>query len=365
MSNPYKHLCGTVFAALAAGTGGLSHAADVTLYGRLDTALQYLDASGTPITKSLMGLTEAGQAGSRFGLRGREELSSDVSAIFTLEQGFNIDTGVQGDTARGAFNRQSYLGLSDRKLGTVTLGRQYNSTFDLIGTFSAFGNAFGLASQNVVFSNSFVRYDKSVKYTLPKNAWGVQGNAMYSNNANLEGLGIKSTAISASTMVDFTPISVILGYDRAGVTRGLSGGPGGTIASYLAGVRWKSNFGLEAALIYGQDHNGRIGAGATGVSQFGAGTPMPNATYDDRFKATNWLLGLKYVAGAGTAMLSYSSSSPDGINGLGRQQIAAVGYRYDLSKRTNVFATFAYARNANYVADADIKQVRLGIAHLF
>lgn len=343
----------------------VASASEVTIYGRIDTALQYLDGGGNlPEKGSSTALTEAGQAGSRFGLRGKERLSDDLAVVFTLENGFSSVTGSSGDQNR-FFNRQSFVGLSHKQFGNLTFGRHYNATFDLVGTFTGFGNSFGLASQNVAFSNVFVRSDNSIKYQLPANLFGLRGSIVYSNRAGMEGIADDSRALSVAATYNYGSITALVGYDRLRVNRGLGGGSGGTIASYIGGLQWKSGTGLEVAAMYGEDHNGRISAGSTGINEFGGVIPVPNAFYSDKFKAKTWLVGVKYNVAGGTLMASHSSSSPSGLANLKRQKISAVGYRYDLSKRTNVYGTFAYAQDGNYLAGADVRQARLGIAHVF
>ncbi|KAG1161867.1 hypothetical protein G6F35_019101 [Rhizopus arrhizus] len=65
------------------------------------------------------------QNGSRFGLRGTEDLGDGLSAVFTLESGFTANNGnrSQGDRL---FGRQATVGLSSDQWGLLELGRQTN-----------------------------------------------------------------------------------------------------------------------------------------------------------------------------------------------------------------------------------------------
>lgn len=114
----------------------------VTLYGLIDEGLMYSNSSQTGTVGGVhRGASQwammdgaSGIGGSRWGLQGAEDLGAGLKAIFTLENGFNINTGT---LAQGGleFGRQAFVGLSS-PVGTVTLGRQYNPMTDFVFTTS-------------------------------------------------------------------------------------------------------------------------------------------------------------------------------------------------------------------------------------
>ena len=79
--------------------------------------------------------------GSRFGLRGKEEISSDLKVYFNVEAGFDADTGALGDEDR-FFNRNSIVGLETRwgdfKIGR-TAGLVSGNSGGIFGRVSPFG----------------------------------------------------------------------------------------------------------------------------------------------------------------------------------------------------------------------------------
>ena len=83
----------------------------VTLYGLIDTGLQYV--SNGPGGHSKTGISTGNLSGSRWGLRGSEDLGGGLSAIFTLENGFDSSNGqaMQGDRL---FGRQAYVACPAR-----------------------------------------------------------------------------------------------------------------------------------------------------------------------------------------------------------------------------------------------------------
>src|SRR5476649_216248 len=112
--------------------GAMSSAAlaqsNVTIYGLLDAAVVSERGGATgSVTKLTGGVASA----SRLGFKGTEDLGGGLSALFVLEEGVLIDTGAQDSTGQ-AFNRQSYVGLSSKTAGTITLGRQYTMLYNAI-----------------------------------------------------------------------------------------------------------------------------------------------------------------------------------------------------------------------------------------
>ena len=117
-------------AALAA-VGAASAQSSVTLYGVVDTGygvVQTKTEQGGVTTKTrTTGLMSGNLSGSRWGLKGQEDLGNGLSAVFNVEAGFN---SVNGDFTDG-FNRRSVVGLKG-SFGQVLLGRDY-TPMDTIG----------------------------------------------------------------------------------------------------------------------------------------------------------------------------------------------------------------------------------------
>src|SRR5690349_21444673 len=99
---------------------GAAHAdvSSVTLYGLIDYGVNYQsNSAGGRILGGASGIMQ----GSRWGFKGVEDLGGGLSAIFQLENGFDLGKGtaLQGGTL---FGRQAYVGLSSNAYGTLTLG---------------------------------------------------------------------------------------------------------------------------------------------------------------------------------------------------------------------------------------------------
>jgi outer membrane protein OmpU len=94
---------------------------NVTLYGLIDESLNYVSNEGG---HSAFTQTSGNVQGSRWGIKGTEDLGGGYQAIFTLENGFALNNGALGQGGL-EFGRQAFVGLTT-PAGTITLGRQYD-----------------------------------------------------------------------------------------------------------------------------------------------------------------------------------------------------------------------------------------------
>jgi predicted porin len=118
-------------AALGTFAGAAQAQSSVTLYGIVDAGVLYSNNIGGP---NLYGASSSNLQGSRWGLRGTEDLGGGLKVRFVLENGFNVFSGRLGQGG-DEFGRES-VGLSSR-FGTLTLGRQYDSVVGYTGAFAA------------------------------------------------------------------------------------------------------------------------------------------------------------------------------------------------------------------------------------
>ena len=160
--------------AVLGAFAGSALAADVQLYGVVDTGFQYLNADadlrGVDSTNSFS--MESGmQSGSRFGIKGTEDLGNGLTVSFILENGFDADDGSE-DKTEVMFNRESSL-FQQGDFGKVAFGRmasfnQGQSSWNLIGRLSPFGTSFGnyTAQAGNVFAAGPVA-DNTIAYQTP------------------------------------------------------------------------------------------------------------------------------------------------------------------------------------------------------
>jgi predicted porin len=165
-----------------------SHASaqnSVTLYGAIDNGISY------QTSQSSLGSTSGGRSavkmmngvwlGSRFGLKGAEDLGGGNKAIFTLEQGFNSASGAQATNGL-MFSRQAFVGLTNPSYGSLTAGRQYASYYQLMSPFGptqVLTGYFGAHPGDIDGLDTGYRANNTFLYTSPK-WYGVTVSGSYS-----------------------------------------------------------------------------------------------------------------------------------------------------------------------------------------
>ena len=173
-------------AALAIGAAftGSAFAADVTLYGILDTGLVYLhesehDVNGNKTNEN--SFTEQSGYGttSRWGIKGTEELGNGMTVGFVLENGFEVDNG-SSDNGGRLFGREASLTLAGN-FGQISFGRMGGvgssaGTYDLV---FATAEVFDGGDYNVWGVAHSGRYDNMLTYQTPEFA-GLQATFQYS-----------------------------------------------------------------------------------------------------------------------------------------------------------------------------------------
>ena len=211
--------------ATLAATGAVM--AQATIYGRSDIGYgvkaTQMGTGGTGVKQ--LGIMDGGNAGSRIGFRGTEDLGGGMKAHFVTEQGisptnaslFGVRTataGIQYDGyaaasgndpgSAGAYsqgtNRQTYVGL-EGGFGTIRVGYQYTTIYE-IATLSGFTNTSeGMAGGSIAhaWGNGVAGGTRGnmINYISPRlaGAWTVglqMGSA--GGRENTEFVGVTNTA---------------------------------------------------------------------------------------------------------------------------------------------------------------------------
>lgn len=356
-------------AAAGLATTGMAHAqSKVELYGIIDVNVEVYNNAPEGTTggsKTVSGMNSGGMSGSRWGLRGSEDLGNGLKAVFQLEGGFNVASGRFGDSSR-LFNRVSMVGLAGQ-WGQLSFGRQYSPSHSKLMSVLPFG---GVNYEAVPYVSP-VRADNSVTYN-GKFA-GLDFGAYYSFRDVAEQIAFDENTTGrwgAAVSYDFNRDFRIVGtYDRFEHTAGFPAVGLGEVDNYGVGAR--ANFGgIKLTGMY--RHRKTEVAGQDDVKSHyfavGAGYQINPQTY----------AGLAYYYDK----LSGDNAISRGALGTNRdegkwQQIAFLG-TYGLSKRTNVYLLVAHARNgalglgfggdgARHAWDGDSNQTggMIGLRHMF
>jgi len=281
---------------------------NVTLYGVVDAAIESADAGGPEGRHT--NVQSGDQSGSRFGFRGSEDLGNGLKAIFNLEAGVAVDTGVQ-DSA-GLFQRRAVVGL-EGEFGTVTLGREYSPIATVAGATDEFGQGFYGSNLSAFGSGKVTR--------------------RLANSINYK---------SAS----FGGFDLLAAYSAGEKTTGPSGDLKGIGAEYkLGGLYLGAAYHTFKRVATGNDKEYGVGAAYTFADVGGLEIKANYLSADpdganNKFKQYN--LGAGYPFGQGKF---YANVQQNKLENGAKGNAWALAYSYSLSKRTNLYASYASLNN--------------------
>ncbi|GAB7538708.1 porin [Burkholderia sp. 3C] len=356
----------SLFALVALGAfAGAAHAqSSVTLYGIIDAGILFNNNSnGARQWQQSSGVLQ----GSRWGLKGVEDLGGGLKAIFVLENGFSVSSGALGQGG-GEFGRQAFVGLSSDAFGKVTLGRQYDSVVDYTGalaTGSQWAGYIGAHPGDLDNMNNANRVNNAIKYTSPVYG-GFQFGGLYSLGG-VAGQPGRNQIFSAGAGYNNGPLALGVGYvnarnpnysffgnnpnsNTAATTSGLNmTSPvyrGYASANTLEIVAAAGAYSIGAAtlgLTYSYTRFDAVGSTA------GASLNPLNLRGDAVFN--NVEASFKYqLSPALLAGVAYDYTRGSKINGQSAAQYHQVnlGVDYFLSKRTDLYAIGVYQHALGY-----------------
>jgi predicted porin len=326
-----------LLAASLLTVGVAAHAqSSVTLYGRLDAGIEYMN--GAP-TGGANGVTtgghsrfkvESGDWGtSLWGLKGVEDLGGGNKAVFQLEGSFSTVTG-QGPGNNGLFNRWATVGVANDQFGTFLLGRELfisNGVWD----FDPFGQS-NWSSASLVRGRNWPQSSNNVSYQSPKIAgFDVYGQYAFSNATSFNGNGTTTQGREDGIQVTYTnSLFQLRGlYDEIrDAANGLLDDPFTASREYFAGVNvFLGQFKIQA--VYQASRT-------SGITNSVAGTPT---TTDQEWGGVTW-------QATPAAALIAAVYHVNANNGGGNANIFTIGGSYNLSKRTLLDIQIATAKNS-------------------
>lgn len=327
----------------------------VTFYGLLDAGMTYTDkvikngASGST-TELQTGVAQ----GSRWGLRGSEDLGGGNQLVFGIESGFNLDTGTLGAGGR-LFGYGSQLGVQG-SWGALTVGRQY----DFIGWYFP---AYAVAANTPagLLAWSLPSYSAG-GYVLGNRVWGewVDNSIKYQSPVFggfdfgvLHGFGEQAGSLSKNATTN-----AIVNYNS---------GPFGASVSYYQQKNVSGNQALKIVVL----------GTAYSFSQlrlFGMASDV-HLSEGAKPRARTYELGGVYtISPALQAGLGLQHQTRD--TGIGSARQLTLSLDYFLSKRTDVYVVGAFAHDKGFGAQAvaaiggpstndNQTALRIGIRHKF
>lgn len=341
----------------------VAHAqSSMTLYGVLDEGIMF---ANNVTTSTLPGGGRKfyldslnGPYGSRWGMKGSEDLGGGLRAIFTLESGVNLNNGAfaQGGTA---FGRQSFVGLSSASYGDVTLGRQYDSVVNYAQAVTIqgyLGSQLFMHPGDLDNTANSLRTNNAVRYASPS-INGLSFGAELSLGGipgNISGGG----GYSAGAAYTHGPVALGVGYlyfkNPTGATAGTGFFTGNASGTQLTGVLNKGYQSANSYQVVVAGGTYAIGPALIGLSysniQYGSVSALSGATarFNNVDLGVKWVVTPTFYVGAAYDYTKGNNiTTANGAN-LGSQhfnQFSLIA-DYSLSKRTDVYVEGAYQKAA-------------------
>jgi predicted porin len=311
----------------------------VTLYGRVDAGLGFTDTLGGKRQTVLDNGGNVGLTGSRWGMRGSEDLGGGLSAIFKLENRFNIDNGAGSQAGPLLFGGEAFVGMTGG-FGTIRAGRMFTS-FDDLRAIAVSNNNFDAAwtpvtdSYGVGLGNYQGRGDNAIKYDTP-NFGGISGGLMYALGENKTATVGAGSQLSAHIKYANGPLAVGFGFQNEKAT-------GAAIAT---------------------KHNAISAAYDLGVVALSGGF---NNTKNGGTKDTDYSLGVTMPLGAAAISAGFASSKSKTAGATSKGSGFGLSATYALSKRTKLYTGYKSTTNKNPagVKTLDNDLVSFGVRHDF
>lgn len=300
--------------AVLAASGAAMAQSSVTLFGIVDTAFGYVD-NANAAGDSVYGLSTSGNATSRLGFRGVEDLGGGLKAGFWLEGEI---FGDDGNSKGFDFQRRSTVSLAGG-FGEVRLGRDLTPGYSKFISYDLFGQ---------VGIGQFMGWS---------NWYGTSGDAN----------GIRSSNMISYYTPNFSGFTAGLGY-------GFDEQPSGKAGRYVGGYVAYENGPLGVVVSYDQrylaagvDRNALTVAGSYNLNVVKLNAIVQQTKDDvpsasDR-KVNAYALGASAPVGAGEIKAQYALYDQKAIDSKAHQ--ISLGYVHNLSKRTALYGTVAYLKN--------------------
>jgi len=312
--------------------------AEVTIYGSIRTAVEYskISSAGANDLSRVRFVDES----SRIGFKGTDKLDSGLETFWQIENKIRIGTG---DQATGWLERNNWVGVRGA-FGEVKGGKfddvldqsngdffpgitNYGDTSDGVGSMirpakQRINNIVEYTSPNIAGFNGKVAYDFGTK-TTTANYYGVQASAWYQSDLFRLGAAYKRNTDNA-TSGTYTKV------DSASASGFTTSGAGANIAdgNYYKSLQIGANVTPIANLNIAAVWN-------TTKSKLGATATRQNV----------WGFGAEYVVGKNGFNGTFSKvGAKDTTANSGAWGVEA-GYKYMLSKQTQVNVNLAYVKN--------------------
>ena len=361
-----------------------AQAATVEVYGLIDTSLVYMhtDAdNGEKGKTDTFTMETAQQMGSRWGLRGSEDLGNGYKVGFTLESGFESDTGaLEVKQGNRLFGREATINVSG-DFGTVWAGRMpvLGSVLGPNGLFRAIdpitANYTSALGSGYATASMWTRVDNAIAYRTPTYA-GFTGYMMHSfkmddvneGDTHVEGKGSSNRYTSLGFRYQAGAIEGILVGDMTDWANTLGQKKADDGYTVTLGGNYTLDNGLKVLAFYQYFDSMNLEVKARGgVAKDGIVDLVGNYGFVDGWGMG---VGVNYPVFGGTARFAVNHRQMDNEENVDyTRTTVGAAYDYPLSKRTWTYVMGGYSQEKVETKDKDATpkgyQLSVGLVHKF
>ncbi len=367
--------------AVLGALAGSAMAAEVTLYGVIDTGLNWTQVKKANKTTDSFSMGSGQNSGPRFGLKGTEDLGDGWKVGFNLENSFKSDTGALESAEDGGrlFHREALLFVQS-PYGELSMGRTGaldagTGRYNLMGSgATAMGTGWdNVGKSTVILKGTNSRMDNTVTYQSPSFAGltvyaqaslqkdSCDPDIEYKNypegSSDAEryyGLGVKFAAEGLNAGLVFSTTD----YSRQDVTKD-NDDDGYVVSGFV-----NYDFGMVKPMLAAQYWDG--------------GDKLTLKTDTATTRTINGTKGYGIVIGATAPVLGGTvkvtggwndfEASDDTVDADSNNWMIGAGYEYKISKRTMIYTAAGYSEQKTKTTSTTktkTTEVMAGLVHTF
>lgn len=318
------------------------------VYGKLNLSVEQYEKEFEDSTKDTEEYSRVVSNASRFGVKGEDELTATLSAVYQIEWGVEGDRAGDIGTSKELTARNRFVGIKSQDFGTVKLGA-YDTYLKLAqDKADLFNDLFGDMEYVVAGEN---RISNVVGYESPKFIDAIQFNvlAQAQDKAGAEGNNNHRNGISSSVTYSSEDLGL---YVALAVDNNISS------KTALFGTRVSDNLRLVATYKIAD-----LALSAVyGTSE--ASEDLPDTAHEE----TGYNLGVSYKIGDETLKVAYGVAEADDNDAATKERtLLSVGFDHNFTSKTKAYAFYTLREEDKLAVDADSEDssIAVGIEHSF
>lgn len=333
------------------------------VYGKLNMTVQNVEVDGVNTD-----VTDVRSNASRIGVRGEDELTATLSAVYQIE--WEVSGSGSGDSAADLASRNRFVGIKSQDFGTLKLGRHDTYLKLAEGKIDLFNDMAGDLERVLGAQGGPARANNVIDYATPRFLGGIVAGVQLIQSEGAAAVG--QTAPADDNLGDAVSASVTYASDNAylalaankDVWTRFSDNTGGNgmkaDAIRLAGSYRLADLGLVLGGIVQVTETSDLGVGQPDTKEEGW-LVSAALTFAD-----NWVAKLQH----GESTLENARTRNQGNvtllgNGDVDIKVSSLGLDYNFTKRTRAFGFGTVQNRGDRTTDIDTHTLALGLEHNF